>query len=88
MYVIKSFEIFILTELYNGKLKETYVETRLQLYNKQKRKNLISLPPDPLKRKQAIHRANYQSYYGLHCTDKIFPQLLILLNNSTFNNYF
>ena len=76
--VKKSCEIFIQAELYNGTAKETYVETRLRLYNEQKRKNLISLPPDPLSCKQAIRRANYQSYYWLHCTDKNF--------SSTFTN--
>ena len=63
--------------LYNGTSKETYVETRLGPYNEQKRKNLISLS---LSCNQAIRRANYQSYYWLHCTDKTFSQLSLASN--------
>ena len=37
--VIKNYEIFIKAVLYNGTPKDIYVETGLQLYNKQKTKN-------------------------------------------------
>ena len=58
--VIKNWEIIIQTVLYNGTSKETYVETRLRLYNKQKTKNSISLPPDPLSCKQVITSYNVE----------------------------
>ena len=38
----------------NDVIKGSYVETKLRLHNKQKRKNLISLPPDPLSCKRGI----------------------------------
>ena len=46
--VINNCQIFIQTVLYNGMAKGPYVETRLRLYNKQKTKNSISRPSDPL----------------------------------------
>ena len=46
--VIKNCEIYIQTVLYNGTSKETYFETRVRHCFKQKAKNSISLPPDPL----------------------------------------
>ena len=46
--VIKNCKIFIQTVLYNGTSNRTYVETGLRLQTKQKTKNSISLPPDPL----------------------------------------
>ena len=46
--VRKNCQVFIQTVLYSGTSKKTYVETRFRLYNKQKTKNSIPLPPDPL----------------------------------------
>ena len=79
--VMKKSEIFIRTVLCNGKSKDTCVEIRVQMYNKQnKRIQSISLHPDPLSCKQAIRRWCYQSYHWLHCTDKIFLQLSLTPN--------
>ena len=58
--VIKNCDIFIQTVLYNGTSKETYLEARMRLYNKQKTKNSIALYLNPLSCKQAIRRANYR----------------------------
>ena len=50
--VIKNCEIFIQTVFNQGTSKETYVETRVRLYKKQKPKNSVSSPSDPLSCKQ------------------------------------
>ena len=34
--------------------KESYVEPKVKLYNSQKTKNLITLPPDPLSCEQTV----------------------------------
>ena len=60
------------------------METYVRLYNNQKTKNSKSLPPDTLSCIQ-IRRANYQSHYWLHCTDKIFPQLSLTSNGWNYN---
>ena len=83
--VTKNCKIFIQTILYHGKSKKTYVETRLRLYNKQKTKNSISLPPDPLSCKQTNRRANYPSYIWLHFTNKILQQLPLTSNGWNYN---
>ena len=70
--IIKNYEIFLQTVLYNATSNETYVEIRVQLSNNEKTKNTISLHSDSLSCKQAILRANYHLYYWLQCTDKIF----------------
>ena len=83
--VRKNCEIFIQIALHNGTSKKSNVKRRLRHYKKQKTKNSISLPPDTLSYKQAICRANYQSYYWQHCTDKIFSHLLLTSNGWNYN---
>ena len=61
---------FIQIVLYAGKKDEGYVDTRIRLYKKQTQKSSMSLPPDPLSCKQAIKRANYQSYFWTRCSEK------------------
>ena len=64
--------------------KKLIWKQRLRLYNKQKTKNSISLPLDPLWCKEAIRRANYQLYYLLHCTGKISTQPLLKSNGCNY----
>ena len=58
---------FIQTVLHAGSLEETYVKTRVHLYKTQKKKQSMTLPPDPSSCKQAVLRAQYQGYIWLRC---------------------
>ena len=55
---ISDLKRFVQTVMYPGKQSESYIETRVRLYEQQQKKNSINLPPDPdsllqdLKRKQ------------------------------------
>ena len=66
---------FIQTIVYNGKDKETYVETRIRLYRQQKKKTSRNLPPDQNSCYQAILRAHHQAYQYLRVADKIMEPL-------------
>ena len=81
--VIKNCEIVIQIVLYYGTSKETYVEIRVRLCNKQKTRKWIVLSPDPCK--QAISRGNCQSHHWLHFTIKIFSQLSLKYNGWNYN---
>ena len=55
---IDDLKAFMQTVIYSGKMSESYVETRIRLYDQQACKNSTNIPPDPdsllqdLKRKQ------------------------------------
>ena len=66
---------FIQTTLYAGCEEETYVETRIRLYKKQKQKISMNLPPDADCCRQAIFRAHYQAYYWTHCLQSNIPSI-------------
>ena len=53
--------------------------------SKKQRNQYHSISPDPLSCKQAIRRANYQSYYWLHCNDKIVSQLSLTCYRWNYN---
>ena len=58
---------FIQTVMYSGHIGESLVETRVRLYEKQKVKSSLTLPPDPDSMKQIIMRVNHQLYYWRNC---------------------
>ena len=49
---------FIQVGMYSGDKADTYMDTRIKMYHKQKCKNSVGLPPDPESCKQAISRAD------------------------------
>ena len=53
---------FIQMNVYSGKENETYVQTRIRLYQKLKEKTSLSIPPDPDSVEQAIRRCHLQVY--------------------------
>ena len=53
--------------------------------SKKQRNQYHSISPDPLSCKEAIRRANYQSYYWLHCNDKIVSQLSLTCYRWNYN---
>ncbi len=60
---------FVQTILYNGKIDESLVQTRIRLYKGLKTKSSEALPPDPDSLTQAIIRVHLQSYYWLQCQE-------------------
>ena len=44
---IDDLQRFVQTVMYSGKVTESYVETRIRLYNQQRKKNSTNIPPDP-----------------------------------------
>ncbi|XP_065053639.1 uncharacterized protein LOC135682604 [Rhopilema esculentum] len=66
---IDNVKEFIRTVVYSGKVGESYVETRIQLYKEMKSKSSSSIPPDPDSVKQAIRRANYQVFHWVRCCE-------------------
>ena len=62
---------FIQVVLYAGNRNETYVETRVRLFRKQRKKTSMLLPPDEKSAKQAIYGVNYQVYIWLRCMEPI-----------------
>ena len=78
--VLERAKQFVRTVLYTGKEKETYIETRIRLYQEMKVKSSMSLPPDPDSIIQVIKRAHYQIYFWLRCTE-VNPEVIPFSNN-------
>ena len=53
---------FVQTIMYSGKMSESYVETRVRLYDQQGNKNSTNLPPDPDSLLQDLKRKQLQVY--------------------------
>ena len=66
---------FIQTVMYSGHVGESLVDTRVRLYENQKVKSSLTLPPDPDSIKQVILRVNHQLYYWCNCD---VPQLEVI----------
>ena len=58
---------FIQTVLYGGNINEVYIETRINIYDNQRTKSSMTLPPDPNSATQVIFRAHNHCYYWVHC---------------------
>ena len=54
---------FIQTVLYGGNINEAYIETRINIYDNQRTKSSMTLPPDPNSATQVIFRAHNHCYY-------------------------
>lgn len=67
--ILENAKEFVRTVLYTGKPKETYIETRIRLYQEMKMKSSMSLPPDPDSVIQVIKRAHYQVYFWRRCIE-------------------
>ena len=59
---LENIKEFIRTVLYSGKIGESYIETRVRLYENLKVKSSMPLPPDPLSVIEAIKRSHFQAY--------------------------
>ena len=53
--------------IYSGKEGESYVETRIRLYQNLKTKTSMSIPPDPDSAVQVIKRSHHQVFQWLRC---------------------
>ena len=51
----------------NGNKRESYLQTRMRLYQQQKEKSSMSLPPDPDSLLQALKRAQMQTLLWQQC---------------------
>ena len=66
---------FIQTVIYSGKNSESYVDTRVRLYENQRTKSSLYLPPDPDSCNQYVKRAHHQIFTWKRCTEKIIPHI-------------
>ena len=62
--ILEKCQEFVRTVLYSGKQRESYIETRIRLYQEMKMKSSMSLPPDPDSVVQVIKRVHYQATFG------------------------
>ena len=53
---------FVQTVMYSGQTSETYVNTRIRLYQQQTQNTSLNLPPDPSSLLQALKRSQLQVY--------------------------
>ena len=67
--ILENAKEFVRTVLYSGKQRESYIETRIRLYQEMKMKSSMSLPPDPDSVVQVIKRAHYQAYFWRRCIE-------------------
>ena len=58
---------FIQTVLYGGNINEAYIETRINIYDNQRTKSSMTLPPDPNSATRVIFRAHNHCYYWVRC---------------------
>lgn len=72
---IDGLKEFIRTVIYSGKENESYVETRIRLYQNLKSKSSMPLPPDPDSVLQVIKRAHHQTYLWLRCCERMVDRL-------------
>ena len=68
---------FVQTVLYSGHAGESLVETRVRLYENQKVKTSLTLPPDPDSMKQLLLRVNHQMYYWSRCDIPMVETILL-----------
>ena len=59
---LENIKEFIRTVLYSGKIGESYIKTRVRLYENLKVKSSMPLPPDPLSVIQVVKRSHFQAY--------------------------
>ena len=60
---IENCMTFIQTVLYGGNINEAFVETRTNIYDNQRTKSSMTLPPDPNSATRVIFRAHNHCYY-------------------------
>jgi hypothetical protein len=82
---IEDCKRFIQTIIYNGRITENYVDTRIRLYKSQTNKTSMSLPPDQDSCEQAIKRANYQANFWNRCTQVNIPPITLSENGWIIN---
>lgn len=64
---------FLRTIMYDGQRNESYIETRVRMYQKQKVKSSESLIPDENSTLQHLKRSWYQCFIWLHCLQDEIP---------------
>ena len=57
---IDELKQFVQTVIYSGKLSESYIDTRIRLYDQQQKKNSTNIPPDPDSLLQDLRRKQLQ----------------------------
>ena len=67
---------FTETVLYGRNINEAYVEASINIYDSQKTKSSMALPPYPGCVTRTIVRAHYQCYYLVHCLQQIVSPIL------------
>ena len=72
--ILSNCQQFIQTVLYKRTTKESYIETRVRLYNDQKTKSSTEVS------KQSDEWTTYQELYWLHCTKTIHPHISFEVN--------
>ena len=65
---------FVGTVMYNGNKRESYLQTRMRLYQQQKEKSSVSLPPDPDSLLQALKRTQMQTLLWQQCGEITIKQ--------------
>ena len=60
--------------MYSGNKSESYLQTRMRLYQQQKEKFFVSLPPDPDSPLQALIRAQIQTVIWQQCGEIAIKQ--------------
>ena len=66
---------FVRCVMYNGKTDETYIDTRVRIYNEMKVKTSMSLPPDPSSLLQAVKRVQLQVKIWSYCSVLVIPEM-------------
>eukprot|EP00794_Sanderia_malayensis_P017904 gene17904-19682_t len=79
-------ERFVQTIMYSGMAKESYLQTRIRLYQRLKTKSSAAIPPDPKSLSEDIKRANLQSYVWLRSLNANFAEQIIVSGNAQFPN--
>eukprot|EP00794_Sanderia_malayensis_P012581 gene12581-biopygen10020 len=62
---------FVQTVMYSGKIDESYVNTRIRLYQGLKTKSSAVIPADPKSIDQELLRVNLTCFIWLRCLDKV-----------------
>ena len=68
---------FVRTVFYNGKAGDSYLQTRIKIYDRQpaKSKSTMSIPPDEDSCEQHILRCHHRAYEWKHSNMKIIPSI-------------
>eukprot|EP00794_Sanderia_malayensis_P001365 gene1365-biopygen1116 len=64
---IQKLKEFVCAVIYKGSKDEGYIDTRVRLYQQQKEKSSMALPPDPDSLLQALKRSQLQTKIWLQC---------------------